>query len=181
MDFDDYFGRFRCLSSDCGWMLPSTTELELRMLQSGKQPKRLDSVSIPKLNLTITPYYDAESDVISFDFGLNEPTIDLPEPDGRMIWRIGRHSDQVAGFSIVGAKEGALAGVGIQFIRRRKEAIESKLPKFLAFARGRVTKDVVDEVIVIALAEKPEVVEDDTQEGKAWRDMVGKLSELATA
>ena len=130
MDFDEYFGRFRCLASDCAWMPPSTTEREIRLLQSRKQPKRLESVNIPELDLTLTPSYDAENDVISIDFGLDEPTIDLPEPDGKMIWRIGQQSDRVAGFAIVGARGRALSVIGIQFIVRRKKDIESRLPRF---------------------------------------------------
>jgi hypothetical protein len=180
MDFDDYFGRFRCLNWDCGWMAPSTTELELRVLKNRRKPQELESVHIPDLKLTLTPFYDADNDVMSIDFGLDEPTIDLPEPDGRMIWRIGRHSDRVAGFAIVGIKEGALSGIGIQFIRRRKQDIESKLPKYFAFARGRVTKDIIDEVIVTTIADKPQVAAADTQEEKAWSEMIGKLEKLAS-
>ena len=106
MDFDEYFGRFRCLASDCGWMPPSTAEREIRLLRSHTQPTRLESVTIGELGLTLTPSYDAENDAISFDFGLDEPTYDLPEPDGKMIWRIVRSTDRVAGFTIVGAREG---------------------------------------------------------------------------
>jgi len=176
MDFDDYFGRFRCLA--CGWMAPSTTDLELRALQS--QPQQLESVHIPGLGLTLTPSYDADNDVISIDFGLNEPTIDLPEPDGMMIWRIGRHSDRVAGFAIVGAKEGPLSRIGIQFIMRRKKAIETRLPMFPAFAGRRVTRDVVEEVIVTAVSQSIEAFETDTPVEVAWRDIVNELSRLAT-
>jgi len=63
MDFDEYFGRFRCLALDCGWMPPSTTEREIRLLQSRKQPTKLESVTIRELDLTLTPSYDAENDV----------------------------------------------------------------------------------------------------------------------
>ena len=181
MDFDEYFGRFRCLASDCGWMVPSTTEREIKLLRSRKQPAKLDSVNIPELNLTLTPSYDAENDVISIDFGLNEPTIDLPDPDGRMIWRIGRRSDRVAGFAIVGAnKEGALSDIGIRFIVRRKKDIESRLPKFpRAFAAGRATKNLIDAVIVTAVSDEHDVPELTSPGVNAWNDIVHQVSELA--
>jgi hypothetical protein len=182
MDFDEYFGRFRCLASDCGWMLPSTTEREIRRLQSRKQPTTLASVTIPELDLTLTPSYDEENDVISIDFGLDEPTIDLPEPDGKMIWRIGRHTDRVAGFAIMGAREGALSKIDIQFIIRRKNDIESRLPRFpSAIARGRVTRHLIDEIIVTAVTAEEDASETAFQGEEAWKDIVHRLSDLTTA
>ncbi len=129
MDFDEYFGRFRCY--DCGWMPPSTAEREIRLLRSYKQPLKLDSQEIPELGMTITPVYDVENDALSFDFGLNEPTIDLPESNGRMIWKIGLNSGKVAGFTIIGARELSLSHISIQFIARRKEDIEQICEDFL--------------------------------------------------
>ena len=182
MDFDEYFRRFRCLDSECAWMAPSTTEREIRLLQSRRQPTRLDSVSIPELGLTLTPSYDAENDVISIDFGLGEATFDLPDPDGKMIWRIAKQSDRVAGFALVGAEGSAFSAIGIQFIIRRKKDIESKLPRYIdELSRGRVTKDLIDEVIVTAVAERQDVQENVFSGEKAWKDIVSKVSALATA
>jgi hypothetical protein len=119
---------------------------------------------------------------------LDEPTFDLPEPDGKMIWRIGQQSDRVAGFAIVGAKEGALSAIGIEFIVRRKKDIESRLPRFLgAFARGRVTRHLIDEIVVTALTDNqggPENAspgEDARRGEEAWNGIVERLSALTTA
>ena len=85
MDFDEYFRRFRCLDRECGWMAPSSAEREIRLLRSYAQPTRFDPVAVPDLGLTLTPWYDPASDALSVDFGLDEPTFDLPET--------GRHHD----------------------------------------------------------------------------------------
>lgn len=180
LDFDTYFGRFRCLAPECAWMPLSSAEREIRLLRSHTRPTRLPSVSIPALGLTLTPSYDSTNDAFSVDFGLDEPTVDLPEPDGRMIWRIGRRSDVVAGFTIVGAKEGAISEITIQFIARRKEDIERGLRRIPgALTRGRVTKDLIDEIVVTAVSREQSVPEESPEIERPWKQMVDRLQELA--
>jgi hypothetical protein len=174
MDFDEYFSRFRCY--DCGWMPPSTTEREIRLLRSYKQPQKLlDPREIPELGMTVTPVYDAENDALSFDFGLDEPTFDLPDPDGRLIWKIGRNSDNVAGFTIIGVNKLSLSQISVQFIARRKEGIERSLRRIpAALLTGRVTKNLIEQVIVTAVAEEPN--ETTTSEGDTFfREVESKL------
>ncbi len=178
LEFDEYFGRFRCFDPDCGWMPPSTAEREIRLLRSHKQPMRFDSFQIPELDLTLTPFYDAENDALSVDFGLEEPTFDLPEPDGRMIWRIGRRSDVVAGFTIVGVREWAISQITVEFIARRKSDIERGLRRIPGgAAKGRATRDLIEGVVVTAISDEASVAEDYPEAEDAWRKVVNKLQE----
>ena len=83
LDYDTYFGRYRCFNPNCEWMPSSSTEREITLLQSGQQPVIVDTKEFPELGLSVTVTYDEVNDVLDFDFGLNDPTFDLPEPDGR--------------------------------------------------------------------------------------------------
>jgi hypothetical protein len=182
MDFDEYFRRFRCLDPGCGWMPPSSAEREIRSLQSYTQPTEFDPIAVPNLGLRLTPSYDPTNDAFSVDFGLDEPTFDLPDPDGRMIWRIGRQSNTVAGFTIARAREASISEVTVQFITARKQDIERGL-RAMPFAAGRnqVTKDLVERVVVTATAaEQPMAVEDPASE-RAWKKVVSRLHELTPA
>lgn len=182
MDFDDYFGRFRCFDGQCGWMPPSTTEREIRLLRSHTQPTRLKSVEIPELELTLTPSYDPENDAFSIDFGSNEPTFDLPELDGQMIWRIGRRSDRVAGFTIVGARKASISGISIEFIVKRKRDIEERLQRTQeAVLTGQATRYLIDQVIVMALSKEEPVAPPSPEVQNVWREVVSKLEELVSA
>ena len=137
-------------------MPPSTAEREIRLLRTHTRPTRFEPFEVSQLGLVLTPSYDPASDALSVDFGLNEATMDLPEPDGIMIWRIGRRSNAVAGFTIVGAREGAISQISVQFIVRRKRDIEQGLQRIPGIGAKRfVTRDLVDEVVVTALAEDP--------------------------
>jgi len=181
LDFDQYFGRFRCLNPECGWMPPSTAEREIRLLQNYGQPTTLDSVDIPQIGLTLTPSYDHENDALSVDFGVDEPTFDLPDPDGRMIWRIGRRSEMVAGFTIVGVREGAISEITIEFIARRKGDIERRLRRIPGMlSRGRATKDLVEQVVVTAVADEELVPSDNPEVEGEWNKVVSKLRELTS-
>ncbi len=180
LDFDEYFGRFRCYDAECGWMPPSTAEREIRLLRNHEQPTKieLESKEIPELGMKLTPYYDIENDALSFDFGSEEPTIDLPDPDGRMIWKIGRNSENVTGFTIIGAKKWSISHIGIQFIIRRKNDIERGLRRIpITLIGGRATKDLIEAVIVMAVTEDAHSgtnVEDD----QFFKEVESKLEEL---
>lgn len=156
LDFDDYFGRFRCYNPDCAWMPASTTERELNLLRTHKKPTILESVSIPELGITVIPSYDPDNDALSMDFGLDEPTFDLPEPDGRMIWKIGYRSDSVAGFTILGAQRLGLYQIDVNFIAR-KNTIEHSLKKISGvLSSGRVTREAIEHIIVTAVSDAPD-------------------------
>jgi hypothetical protein len=127
------------------------------------------------LRLTLTASYDAEDDAVSVDFGLEEPTVDLPETDGKMIWRIGRRTDVVAGFTILDAKKGAIAAITIDFILRRKRDIESRLSRIPGgFSGGRVTKDVIEAVRVTALTDSDLATERSPETERDWQQVVKK-------
>ena len=179
LDFDGYFSRFRCLNPDCRWMPPSTTEREIRLLRSERQPIRLDSLEIPALGLTLTPSYDPENDALSIDFGLDEPTVDLPDPDGRMTWRVCRHSDTVAGFTIVGLRELGVSGIAIEFIVQRKEHIERRLRRIPGtLSKGRATRDLVEQVVVTALSDEATPRPPSPEVESAWKNVVNRVQEL---
>jgi len=179
LDFDDYFGRFRCLNPECGWMPPSAAEREIRLLQSRTPPIELDAVQIPQVGLTLTPSYDAENDAFSVDFGLSEPTFDLPEPDGRMIWRIGRRGGDIAGFTIVGVRDGGISEISVELIARRKEGIERRLRRVPdVVSRGRATKGLIEEVIVTAVTDDEALPSTSPEVEGAWKEVVTRVHEL---
>ena len=179
VDFDDYFGRFRCFNAHCGWMPLSAAEREIRLLRSHQAPTRLASVEISDLGPTLTPCYDPENDALSVDFGSEEATFDLPEPDGRLIWKIGRRSDSVVGFTILGVREGAISKVAIEFIVKRKQDIERELRRIPGIgAKGRVTRDLIERVVVTAVSDAaPE--EHDPEMESTWTDVVNRVKKMA--
>jgi len=155
LGYDEYFGRFHCSDSNCGWMPRSTAERQLFLLRERKQPKQLPIESIPDLDLAITPSYDELNDAFSVDFSVDEPTIDLPEPDGRMIWKIGSLTDTVTGFTIVGMREFGVSEINIA-VSAKKYLIESWIrgtPN--AVASGCPTKTLIDKIFVAARSKIP--------------------------
>ena len=159
----------------------SAAEREIRLLRSHKEPARLDSFEIPDLGLTLTPCYDPENDALSVDFGSDEATFDLPEPDGRLIWRIGRRSDSIAGFTILGVREGAISKVTIEFIVKRKQDIEKKLRRIPGIgAIGRATRDLIEQVVVTAESDAAAEEHHSAMES-AWMDVVNKVEKMAHA
>ncbi|HLA84478.1 MAG TPA: hypothetical protein VJL29_06770 [Thermoguttaceae bacterium] len=167
LEFDSYFGRFRCFNGGCGWMAPSSAERAIRLMESRQEPCEAQPVDIPQLGVRLVPSYDPHTDTFSVDFGLGEPTFDLPDPDGRMIWRIGRRTDQVAGFMLAGVRDMGLSSIALQFIVKRKEEIERRLQRIPnVLSTGRITRDVIEQVIVTGfcvqqIAITPELSEDE--------------------
>lgn len=155
LDFSEYFGRFRCLSPECAWMPASSAEREISLLRSQLGPQPIGSKRIVELGLTLTSFYDPENDALVFDFGLNEPTFDLPDDDGRIVWKMARHRGSVAGFSIFRAKEFAVSKVTVN-IAARKETLEEALKRFPgAAASGRATRILINQVQVVASGSRP--------------------------
>jgi hypothetical protein len=176
LEFDEYFGRFRCFNAECGWMAMSSAELEIRSLRRGEEPPVLVKKEIPELGITFTSTYDAENDALLFDFGLDEPTFDLPEGDGRMIWKVGRDSGSVAGFSILLAKRFAISEVRID-LAARKETIERVLERMpSARSSGRVTRVLIDAVEVTARSTRGEQRPSKPELSNAFREAIEKFS-----
>jgi hypothetical protein len=160
-------------------MAPSTTERELRRLRSHKQPIEVESLQVPELGLSIRVSYESENDALAFDFGSDEPTIDLPEPDGVMIWQVGRHSGRVAGFTIVDAWKVAISEITIKFIAHRKETIEQCLRRVPgALATGRVNRNLIDEVRVTAVCEEPTRLSPSPAAEGRWKEVVKRVQKL---
>ena len=150
LEFDDYFGRFRCLNPECGWMVPSSVERRMRRLRSGTELQKFEEQYIQELDITLSASYDEENDALVFDFGLGERTVDLPEPDGRMVWQIGIETDSVAGFCLLGAKRFGVSGVKVN-IAAKKEEIERTVRTFPSFKySGRISRVLIEQVFVRA-------------------------------
>ncbi|MEN6450076.1 MAG: hypothetical protein ABFC96_06270 [Thermoguttaceae bacterium] len=181
LDFDDYFGRFRCYDGACGWMPASTAERELNFLRHRTHPTALAAVTIPELQIIVTPTYDPDSDALSVDFGLDEPTFDLPEPDGRMIWKVSHSTDQVAGFTILGVKKLGFSQLNIDFIAR-KDTIERGLrlaPGLLS--SGRVTRDAIEHIVVTALSDTPYAARRTPPATNSFREMLDRVEKSLAA
>jgi hypothetical protein len=105
---------------------------------------------VGQLGVDFAAFYDKESDALIFDFGLGEPTVDLPEADGRMVWRVGRETDSVAGFCLLGAKRFGVSELRID-LQARKDHIEHELKNIVGLsASARISKVVIDRVCVRA-------------------------------
>ena len=154
LEYDTYFGRYRCFNHHCEWMPSSSAEREIKLLESYQEPVVVDREEVPELDLTITVTYDKVNDVLDFDFGLCEATFDLPEPDGRIIWRIAHRSGTVVGFVILEAKELGTSQVQVN-IAARKENIEQNLKTVPeAFSSGRPTIMLITSVAITAESEQ---------------------------
>lgn len=180
LDFDQYFGRYRCLDPRCGWMPPSTAERTIRLLH--RQPEEFESIEIPGLKLFLSPSYDRETDVFSVDFGIEEPTVDLPEADGRMMWRIGRRSGTVAGFSLVGICVESISQITIEFIARRKSDIERFFQKTPTGLAGRAKRGFAEEIVVTIGSEDEASRRYDPKLESEWEEkVVNRVKQLLTS
>jgi len=97
-----------------------------------------------------------------------------------MTWRIGQHSDRVAGFAIVGAKEGALSAIAFNSSFGEKKTLKADCRVSRRVSKGRVTKHLIDEIIVTAVTDKQDVPENTFHGEQAWNGIVDKLSALTT-
>jgi hypothetical protein len=157
LEFDDYFGRYRCFNPDCEWMPPSAAEREIRLLEERKEPQSVWSEHIPELGTTVVVKYDSVNDALSFNFGVNDITFDLPESDGRMLWKVSRNSNTIVGFDILEAKRFGISEVRVNIVAR-KEDIERNLRKIKgAFSSGRPTRLLVASVAVKREGDAPDL------------------------
>ena len=156
LEFDDYFGRFRCFNPDCEWMPSSSTERQIRLLDSHQEPEIIDISRIPELNLPVVVTYDSLNDVLGFDFGMRESTFDLPQPDGRIVWKVSHRTGDVVGFEILEARKLGVSEVRVN-IAARKEDIEKYLKKLLpTFLTGRPSRMLITGVAVRVESEEPQ-------------------------
>ncbi|HUW30320.1 MAG TPA: hypothetical protein VM223_01775 [Planctomycetota bacterium] len=153
LDFDEYFGRFRCFNADCRWMPPSSTERELRLIETRKEPRLLFKKKMPRLGLTMSSYYDSVNDALVFDFGQDEPSFDLPESDGRIIWKVGSSTGSVTGFAVIGMVKIGVIAVTVD-LDVRKECIEESVRSFSGPPR-RATRILIDRIAVATKTTAP--------------------------
>ena len=157
LDYDTYFGRYRCFNPDCEWMPSSSAEREIKLFESYQEPVVVDERKVPELGLSITVTYDLVNDVLDFDFGIGESTFDLPEPDGRLIWKIAHRTRTAVGFAILEAKELGVSEVQVN-IAARKENIERNLKSVPeAFSSGRPTRMLITSVALAVESDKAHV------------------------
>jgi hypothetical protein len=154
LEYDDYFGRYRCFNPDCEWMPASSAEREINLLETGRQPKIVCEEYVPPLNLTISVTYDPVNDVLGFDFGLGKQAVDVPEPDGRLVWKVDPQTDTVVGFELLEAKRIGVSEVRLD-IETRKRDIEQNLKRLpRPFLCGRPTQLLITSIAVLAKAHK---------------------------
>lgn len=118
VDFDEYFGRFRCFNADCKWMPPSYAERTLRLLENSKCPKEVARLDLDAIGITMTVLYDDVNDILTFDFNTGEPSFDYPSDDARVSWNVGRHTGQLCGIGVCGAKEFGVSEVYMDIVAR---------------------------------------------------------------
>ncbi len=150
LEFDEYFGRYRCFHPSCGWMQISSVERQLHLLSSHESPTILVEERVPELDLNMTVMYDHINDVLSFNFSGEEFTYDLPEPNGSFVWKIGQSTRIVQGFDILNARRNAIAAIQVDIVTR-KHNIEENLREIpSAFVSGRPSRSLIKKVSVIA-------------------------------
>ena len=170
LEFDNYFGRFRCFNPDCNWMPKSSTERKIRLLESHQEPKPITVEKIPELGLTAAVVYDELNDVLGFDFRHGEATFDLPEPDGRIVWKVAHTTGDVVGFDILDAKKLGVSEVHVN-IAARKEGIERDIKRFpSAYLSGKVGR-----ILITSVAFKTDPGESHSQTCLAFRDAIEKF------
>jgi hypothetical protein len=145
-------------------MPASSAEREIRLLQSRERPVVVDEKEITKLGLKITVRYDQVNDVLDFDFGVDEPTFDLPEPDGRLVWKIAHRSHTAVGFAILEAKNLGVSQVKVNIVAR-KENIEKDLKRVSdVFLSGRPTRMLITSVALTAESDEGQAPSSEFQE-----------------
>ncbi|MCX7046299.1 MAG: hypothetical protein NTX50_12535 [Candidatus Sumerlaeota bacterium] len=159
LDFDQYFGRFRCYDLACQWMPASAVERKMKSLEAHVPIVILKEKEMPEIGMTLKAIYDPQNDVLEFDFGSCEPIFEVPESDGLLVWKIGHQTQQVVGFSILHAKEFNISEIQVN-INARKNDIETALKRGIpaAVSCGRVTKAFIDSISIMVKAQKPKPV-----------------------
>ena len=157
LEYDEYFGRYRCFNPECEWMPASSTEREIKLLETRGQPMVLCKKHVPTLDSAVDVAYDPVNDVLRFWFGLGKHAIDLPEPEGRFVWKVDPETDTVVGFEILEARKLGVSQVQLD-VETRKRDIEQNLRRLTQpFFCGRPTRPLVASVAVTAKTSRTEV------------------------
>ena len=179
LEFDNYFGRFRCFG--CGWITMSSTERQRRLLHSYEVPIVLDRLRLKAPDLSVVVCYEPLNDALVFDFdiGPTESTFDLPEPDGLMVWRIGRHTGSVAGFVLFGVKKLEITNVKVNLVARMTSIQKGfqRVPSTLS--TERVTQLLIEEMFVTADARREVQTPADDEFASLFSTAMKKIKEMA--
>ena len=150
LDLDNYFGRFRCFNPSCSWMAASSTEMELNRIEASEERSLLCENPIHGTELTLRAVYYPINDALAFDFGQGKPSFDLPDPDGIMTWKVGRDSNTVVGFAIVGVTKFDISHLTVN-LQLRKECIDENIKSLREeIGSGRARRVLIEKVAVAA-------------------------------
>lgn len=170
MDFDEYFGRFRCFNAKCSWMPSTAAERHLRLMQENKSPKVIEAIEIPTLQLTLQVFYDETNDTLIFTFNNDQPSFEFPSDDVRVLWNIGRYTGEVLGFVILGAKSFGVKEIELDIVAKREKVSESIKSNLRTLGQGKATKLAIDNVAV--------KLKTDTKLQKTDIDLTSKLNTI---
>lgn len=79
--------------------------------------------------------YDDANDALVVQFGEDGPALEVPDPSGRMFWRVTRSGDSVVGLVILSASKWAVQELGSRLCSRRQN-VESKLRHLPSALKG---------------------------------------------
>lgn len=156
MDFDEYFGRYRCFNANCTWMPPSAAERQLRLLERGVEPSVVDQFDLGDIGVSIRVVYDEVNDILAFNFDAEEPQFDYPSDDARIAWRVGRNTGQLCGLIIYSAKEFGLSEVCLDIIVARIGlAAKGITGQLVPITSNKPTRIVIDKIRVTLKGYRP--------------------------
>lgn len=131
-------------------MAASSTEMELNRIEASEERALLCENPIPGTELTLRAVYYPINDALAFDFGQGKPSFDLPDPDGIMTWKVGRDSNTVVGFAIVGVTKFDISQITVN-LQVRRECIEENIKNLREeIGSGRARRVLIEKVAVAA-------------------------------
>ena len=102
LEFDEYFGRPRCLATDCGWMPPSRVQREMRRHFVYEEPITLAPVQVAGADEALMPHYDRPNDVVLGLLRQAQSSLEEePDDDARIIWLRAANHATLAGFMVL--------------------------------------------------------------------------------
>jgi len=176
LDFDEYFGRFRCYNADCCWMPTTAGERHLRLMQARKSPVDVMRLPLDELGLTIDVAYDSINDVLLFDLQKDELAFEFPDEDVRIVWRIGRQSGDVVGIVVLGPREFGVSEIELNIAANLGRVADSIRHHCSTLPNGRPTRLAVENVAV-TLRTQGELDSTGAQLPKALQKAVHKFSD----
>lgn len=173
LTFDEYFERYRCSNPQCGYMPPSSAERALNRIKNPGIIKIIDEhVEIPEIGFSMSIYHDTYLDSLIFDFDQMEPSIELPEEDGRMIWKISKATKKVTGFELLFVKSLNIHGVVLGIVSTKKQLIENAI-KNMSFRNRMPIQYLIKQVTVYCVLNQNRI-----QENEISRDLANRIDKI---